>query len=174
MLYKLLVILFIFLDYSAQTQNPSDSGFLRQIVDSTIAFYTKNLGGDLLLYNGREYTGNYSRTIGHPFYGYKTYEGDLGGFELDPNAVVVEYEGIQLQREFYSPTYSAENKTENRLPDFRNLLYWSPDLITNHDGKGGFSFYTSEIPGTYAVVICGMANDGSCGSVVTTFSVSNK
>ena len=66
--YKLLVILFIFLDYSAQTQNPSDSGFSRQIVDSTIAFYSKNLGGDLLLYNGREYTGNYSRTIGHPFY----------------------------------------------------------------------------------------------------------
>jgi hypothetical protein len=52
--YKLLVILFIFLDYSAQTQNPSDAGFSRQIVDSTIAFYTNNLGGDLLLYNGRE------------------------------------------------------------------------------------------------------------------------
>ena len=112
--------------------------------------------------------------VNHGIVSYKTYEGDLGGFELDPNAVVVEYEGIQLQREFYSPSYSDENKTENRLPDFRNLLYWSPDLITNHDGKGGFSFYTSEIPGTYAVVICGMANDGSCGSAVTTFSVSNK
>jgi len=68
MSYKLLVILFIFLDCSTQAQNPSDSGFSRQILDSTITFYTKNLGGDLLLYNGREYTGNYSRTIGHPFY----------------------------------------------------------------------------------------------------------
>ena len=102
---------------------------------------------------------------------YNTYEGDLGGFELDPNALVVEYEGLQLQREFYSPAYNAENKTENRLPDFRNVLYWSPGLNTNRDGKGEFSFYTSEIPGTYAVVICGMAKDGSCGSAVATFSV---
>jgi len=68
MSYKPLAIFFIFLSGSAQTQSPSDSGFSRQIVDSTIAFYAQHLGGDLLLYNGREYTGNYSRTIGHPFY----------------------------------------------------------------------------------------------------------
>ena len=65
---KILAVVFIFWGGTAQTQNRSDSAFSRQILDSTITFYTQNLGGDLLLYNGREYTGNYSRTIGHPFY----------------------------------------------------------------------------------------------------------
>ena len=38
------------------------------MLDSTIAFYTKSLGQNSLLYNAREYTGSYSRAIGHPFY----------------------------------------------------------------------------------------------------------
>ena len=102
---------------------------------------------------------------------YKTYEGDLGGFQLDPNALVVEYDGLQLQREFYSPVYSPDNKTQNRLPDFRNVLYWSPDVTTATNGKGQFSFYTSEITGTYAVVVTGITKNGFAGSSVTTFSV---
>ena len=109
--------------------------------------------------------------VNHGIVSYKTYEGDLGGFQLNPNALVVEYEGLQLRREFYSPVYGSENKTQNRLPDFRNVLYWSPGLITNGNGKGQFSFYTSEIPGTYAVVVCGITQDGFSGSAVTTFSV---
>ena len=53
----------------AYSQNDAiDSIFLRRTIDSTIAFYSKRLGENSLLYNGREYTGNYSRTIGHPFY----------------------------------------------------------------------------------------------------------
>lgn len=109
--------------------------------------------------------------VNHGIVSYKTYEGDLGGFELHPNALVVAYEGLQLRREFYSPVYDSENKSQNRLPDFRNVLYWSPGLNTNGKGKGQFSFYTSEIPGTYAVVVCGITKDGFSGSAVTTFSV---
>ena len=43
---------------------------------------------------------------------YTTYKGDLGGVELDPHAVVLDYEGLQLQRVFYSPAYETDK--ENR------------------------------------------------------------
>lgn len=53
----------------AYSQNDAiDPNFVRRTFDSTIAFYFHHIGENTLLYNGREYTENYSRTIGHPFY----------------------------------------------------------------------------------------------------------
>ena len=51
-----------------------------------------------------------------------TYDGNLPGFELDPRAAVIDYEGLQLEREFYSPVYDTDAKLSSHLPDFRNLL----------------------------------------------------
>src|SRR6202012_4845710 len=73
-------------------------------------------------------------------FSFTTYKGDLGGVELDPHAVVMDYEGLQQRREFYSPVYDTQEEAASRIPDFRNLLYWSPAL--NAGGKNAVSFYT--------------------------------
>ncbi len=101
---------------------------------------------------------------------YSTYQGDLAGFQLDANALIVEYAGLQLQREFYSPAYDQAT-SNNRLPDLRRLLYWSPDLQTGADGKKQFSFYTGDTPGTYGIVLEGISPNGLTGSRQLTFSV---
>ena len=100
-----------------------------------------------------------------------TYKGDLGGYTLDPRATVVDYEGLQLEREFYSPSYAEGQAPESHLPDFRNVLYWSPALLMNASGKSEISFYASDIPGKYIVVVEGLAPDGSAGSSVWSFNV---
>jgi hypothetical protein len=103
-----------------------------------------------------------------------TFKGDLGGYILDPHATVVDYEGLQLQREFYSPSYAAPDETGRHLPDFRNVLYWTPSLpATDAQGKGksALDFYSSDIPGRYVVVIEGLTADGSAGSSLTSFEV---
>jgi hypothetical protein len=101
---------------------------------------------------------------------YSTYQGDLAGYQLDANALIVEYEGLQLQREFYSPVY--ETPTSNsRVPDFRNVLYWSPEIHTDKNGKKQVTFYTADIPGTYGVVIQGITSTGLAGSKMMTFNV---
>jgi hypothetical protein len=100
-----------------------------------------------------------------------TYKGDLGGYILDPHATVVDYEGLQLQREFYSPSYATEEQAASHLPDFRNVLYWSPDLPANARGNVALSFYSSDLPGKYLVVVEGLAADGSAGSGLATFEV---
>jgi len=102
---------------------------------------------------------------------YKTYEGDLGGYQLDPNAVAIHYEGIQLQQEFYTPVYDKGTPPSSRIPDFRNLLQWSPDIHTGEDGKMTTSFYTSDIPGTYLLFVQGITDQGQPGSRMVTFTV---
>ncbi|MEP7252977.1 MAG: hypothetical protein ABI683_11380, partial [Ginsengibacter sp.] len=41
---------------------------------------------------------------------YSTYDGDLKGYELSPASLIVEYDGLQLEREFYSPKYDTEDR----------------------------------------------------------------
>jgi hypothetical protein len=100
-----------------------------------------------------------------------TYSGDLPGYELDPHATVIDYEGLQLQRDFFSPVYETKEQYKSRLPDFRNLLYWSPALKTDTKGTGTISFYSSDLPGKYAVVVQGLTADGKTGSKVIQFEV---
>src|SRR5690606_5801363 len=72
---------------------------------------------------------------------YKTYTGDLAGFELDRRAWVTPYDGLTWQREFYSPVYETEDQIKSRLPDHRTLLYWAPDVKTNDDAPTELVFY---------------------------------
>jgi hypothetical protein len=102
---------------------------------------------------------------------FTSYKTDFGGFELDPRAIVLDYEGMQLQREFYSPVYDTEDQLKSRIPDFRNLLYWSPNLNTGTDGKARATFYTSDKPGKYIGVVQGMAANGQAGRQYFSFEV---
>jgi hypothetical protein len=105
---------------------------------------------------------------------FTTYHGDMQDLKLDAKAVILDYEGLQLKREFYSPVYKTEQQALNRMPDFRNLLYWSPDVQTDNSGQATVEFYTSDMKGKYVVVIQGMDEAGYAGSSYFTFDVSDK
>lgn len=103
---------------------------------------------------------------------YTTYQGDLAGFPIDPYYHLTKYEGMQVEREFYTPKYDISGAGK-RLPDFRNLLYWNPQINTDAGGKGEVVFYTSDLPGKYAIVVQGLSKDGRVGSVLTTITIKN-
>lgn len=111
----------------------------------------------------------YGPSVEGGIFSFTTYKGDLGGVELDPRAVVIDYEGLQLRREFYSPVYDSQDQVDSRIPDFRNLLYWSPSVTVS--GKGPVSFYTSDQPGKYVGVIQGITANGDAASQYFTFDV---
>ncbi|MFC6999240.1 hypothetical protein [Rufibacter roseus] len=102
---------------------------------------------------------------------YTTYKGDLAGFQIDTRALLQEYEGLQLQREFYAPIYETEAQRLSRLPDLRNLLYWNSTLHTDKDGKTSVEFFTADLPGTFTVVVQGLTKNGLPGSKTFTFQV---
>jgi uncharacterized protein YfaS (alpha-2-macroglobulin family) len=87
--------------------------------------------------------------------------------------LILKYDGLQLQREFYSPVYGSQEQVGSREPDFRNLLFWSPEVNTNASGKKQISFYTSDVKGKYVVVVQGITADGKAGVNTATFTVGN-
>ena len=102
---------------------------------------------------------------------WQTYNADLADLELDPGAVAIDYEGLQAARVFYSPVYDSEEKRSSHLPDFRNLLYWAPNLHTNTTGNAGVNFYTGDLPGRYVAIVQGLTKDGTPGYGLAYFNV---
>jgi hypothetical protein len=110
----------------------------------------------------------------HTFAGivsYTTYTGEMNGFQFDPKTVVLDYDGLQLEREFMMPQYDNQKQRSNPVPDYRTLLFWAPNVITNQDGKQQLEFFTSDIEGKYMVKIEGISENGSAGTGSATFSV---
>ncbi len=82
---------------------------------------------------------------------FATYNGDLPGVDLDPHTIVLDYPGLESQREFQSPAYSSREALDARLPDFRRLLYWQSFLNTDRTGAKTQSFFSSDLPGLPAI-----------------------
>ena len=122
----------------------------------------------LEMVNGRYFFGN---TFFDGIMNWTTYKGELEGFELDPHAVAIDYEGLQLQREFYMPVYESAEQKNSHLPDFRTVLFWSPDILTGNTGKKQLAIYTSDLPGTYIAVLQGNTATGRSGSKTIQFEV---
>jgi hypothetical protein len=100
-----------------------------------------------------------------------TYHGDLGGIQLNTHPTVLDYPGIGDQREFFSPVYETEDQVNSRIPDFRTLLYWSPEIQTDDRGKKALSFYTSDLPGKYAIVMMGITKKGEPASRIVVIDI---
>ncbi|MFA6276303.1 MAG: hypothetical protein WC622_06115 [Pedobacter sp.] len=103
-----------------------------------------------------------------------SFKSNLANIEINPNALVLDYEGLQLQREFYSPSYETASQFNSRIPDFRNVLYWSPSINIDKNGHGELNFYTSDFAGTYIGIINGLSNDGTPGVGTFTFQIREK
>jgi hypothetical protein len=113
------------------------------------------------------------------FYGPSIFNGILNfvTYQPDPSilsdlkTVVLEYEGMQYQREFYSPIYETQDQISSRLPDFRNVLYWSPNVHTNAQGRAEINFFSSDLKGKYIAVLQGINVDGRVGERSVLFEV---
>ncbi|WP_336514820.1 hypothetical protein [Pollutibacter soli] len=100
-----------------------------------------------------------------------SFNGDLEGLTLDRNATVVDYDGLQLKREFYSPVYNGLDSTVESIPDFRTTLYWNPEVKLKNGTPVNFSFYSGDLKGNYIVVLEGLSGQGVSGEAVTRFTV---
>ncbi|MEY3542238.1 MAG: hypothetical protein RLZZ204_1050, partial [Bacteroidota bacterium] len=100
-----------------------------------------------------------------------TYNGDLGGFELDQQTIVVDYQVLSLIRQFEEVKYNNELADKSRLPDLRSLLYWRPQLELKKGNQTTFSFYTSDLAGDFVMVLKGVDENGNLVNQTHSFSV---
>ena len=77
--------------------------------------------------------------------------------------------GFSKAREFYTPVYTSEESKQK--PDYRTTLYWNPTLKLDEQDKAKISFYTSDVPSVYKVVLEGISSEGDIFHSETSFSV---
>jgi TonB-dependent SusC/RagA subfamily outer membrane receptor len=92
--------------------------------------------------------------------------GTAGLSSFTPGIITFSPKGFYTSRQFYSPKYEVATNT----PDLRTTIYWTPHVATK-DGKGTVSYYNSDQPGTYRVVVEGADIDGNLGRAVYTYEV---
>ncbi|MFH0759215.1 MAG: hypothetical protein V2B15_18145 [Bacteroidota bacterium] len=60
---------------------------------------------------------------------------------------------------------------DGHLPDFRDRLYWNPNLQVCQGIPSTVQFQTSDVPGRYRIVIQGLDQEGHFGRIVKEFGV---
>ena len=64
-----------------------------------------------------------------------TKKGNLDVIDLDRSVYHVQYDLPESRHDFYSPDYSTDKLLNDRIPDFRNTLYWNAEMHTDKTGK---------------------------------------
>ena len=88
---------------------------------------------------------------------YKSYKKDLAGFALNQNEVIYLFTGVQRVSRPLFTAYTI--RSDQRLPDFRNLLF--RNLITEKNNQSKFGFYSSDATGNFKVVVKGIEKNGT-------------
>lgn len=89
-------------------------------------------------------------------------EGGLGAGEQ--NAQNIYYRA----RQFYSPKYENQETVENRT-DFRNTIYWNPNIEVGYSGKKTIEFYASDDITSFRTTVEGIGNNGLIGRTEKNF-----
>jgi hypothetical protein len=69
--------------------------------------------------------------------------------------------------------YPGPYGQEGPIPDYRNTLYWDPDITTDETGRATVEFYTSDEISEYVLMIRGVTAEGLGGSYYGTISVTD-
>jgi len=80
--------------------------------------------------------------------------------DIPQYAVRIPYRVVDQLRSFKAPEYSDPRLKQSHLPDFRNTLYWNPDLKTDKDGKAVIEFWASDYATDYIINIQSITKDG--------------
>jgi hypothetical protein len=70
------------------------------------------------------------------------------------------YRVVEPVKSFVSPDYSSEEVRDNRIPDYRNTLYWNPCVKPDKDGKARVEFWSSDNKADYIINIQGITTEG--------------
>jgi hypothetical protein len=100
-----------------------------------------------------------------------TRTGDFSSVTLPDYALRISYKVLDKILDFKSPEYASTTKEINRIPDFRNTLYWNPSLKPGNDGKFGFEFWSSDFRSGYVIKLQGITPEGIPVSYIRNISV---
>jgi hypothetical protein len=97
-----------------------------------------------------------------------TRENDLGGIELPENSFFFNFQNFEDQDIIKFPEYPNDSSMDTNLPDYRNCLYWDPDLEIDPSQPTTAHLFTSDSRGEYIIFMRGVTRkgeiiEGKCG-----------
>ena len=93
----------------------------------------------------------------------ETIEGDFYSDFYTPHIVSLDLFKPQPRKQYHVQEYNGSMNQE-RIPDFRHQLFWEPNLDLS-GGSKEITFYTSDVPGVYELVLEGFTSNGNPVSV---------
>jgi len=90
-----------------------------------------------------------------------TKSGDFSCVALDDYMTRLKYRVVDPVLTFFAPDPTSTNTVEGNIPDFRNTMYWNPSVKPDVKGKTEISFWTSDIPLKYSIIIQGVSSSGN-------------
>jgi hypothetical protein len=80
------------------------------------------------------------------------------------NLIFSEFKGYSERNHFVELNYADEIELNSRKADFRNTLYWNPEVTTDENGEAIITFYTSDEMGKFLITIEGVGESGEINS----------
>jgi hypothetical protein len=93
-------------------------------------------------------------------------EGNYADFEFPTNTLTYSFQSCSnIDDPVPQKQSSGSVKIPgSHLPDFRTLLYWNPEVITNETGRAEFSFTAPDVQGFYRIEVNSITPGGKTGS----------
>ncbi|MEQ8239507.1 MAG: hypothetical protein RIA69_09865 [Cyclobacteriaceae bacterium] len=117
--------------------------------------------------NNRIYLGN---LVADGMIAFETFEHNLMNFPISNNQIEVDYQGLKNRKDYTFPEYETDSAL-NKIPDYRDQLYWSPELKLFSGKNNEITFYTSDTPGDFEVIVEGYTYEGKPLSIRRYFTV---
>ncbi len=87
-------------------------------------------------------------------------KGDIAGIDLPENSYFFDFKTYEPQDDVTFPDYSSVPVNE-RIPDFRNTMFWNPVVQGNPGETISCEFFTSDNTGEYIILVRGITEQGS-------------
>ncbi len=72
-------------------------------------------------------------------------------------------QGFSPVKEFYVPKYDTLEVSDWNIPDIRPVVYWNPNIVTDHEGKATVEYYNGDNTGEMLVILEAITSDGKIG-----------
>jgi len=89
-----------------------------------------------------------------------SYKKNLANIASSMPFTFIHFDGYSEFSKFNEIKYGSQIEFDSRIPDFRNTLYWNPNIVTNKDGVAEVLFYTSDESGKFLITIEGLNSEG--------------
>jgi len=85
--------------------------------------------------------------------------GDRAGVDLPRDSFFFNFKTCESQQQITFPDYDKDPGDAN-MPDYRNCLFWAPNIPVGAGDTVNLDFFSSDIQGEYMVIVRGITDDG--------------